>query len=84
MKAMARLFIYGILSALSFGQTQDKIEWGEKFNSHGATLVLREVGRSRIKNQTVVTYNAYAFGLPKDVDVHLVDQASGQRTAGRG
>jgi hypothetical protein len=71
MKTLERLFIYAILVAVSFGQTQDKIEWGEKFNSEGATLVLKESGRIRVKNQTVVAYNAFASGLPKDVEYTL-------------
>jgi len=71
MKSLGRILIYAVLAAVGFGQTQEKIEWGEKFNSDGATLVLKEIGRTRIKNQTVVTYNAYASGLPKDVEYTL-------------
>jgi hypothetical protein len=66
MKTLARLFIYGVLAAVSFGQTQDKIEWGEKFNSAGTTLVLKEAGRNRASGQTVITYNLFVSGLPKD------------------
>lgn len=71
MKTIGRLFTLGVLAAVGFAQTQDKIEWGEKFNSDGATLILKEIGRTRIKNQTVITYNAFASGLPKDVDYTL-------------
>jgi hypothetical protein len=82
MKILARLFIYGVLAAVSFGQTQDKIEWGEKFNSDGARLVLKEMGRTRMNNQTVVTYNAYASGLPKDVDYTLWSRLLGSEPRG--
>jgi hypothetical protein len=79
MKTLGRIFIYAVLAAVGFGQTQDKIEWGEKFNSDGATLVLKEIGRTRIKNQTVVTYNAYASGLPKDVGYTLWTRLVGSK-----
>jgi len=47
------------------------MEWGEKFNSNGATLVLKEAGRSRASGQTVITYKLFASGLPKDVEYTL-------------
>jgi hypothetical protein len=50
---------------------KDKMEWGEEFNSNGATLVLREAGRSRASGQTVITYNLFVSGLPKDVEYTL-------------
>jgi hypothetical protein len=71
MKTIGGLFVFGVWAAVGFAQRQDKIEWGEKFNSDGATLVLKESGRIRVKNQTVITYNAFASGLPKDVEYTL-------------
>lgn len=58
-------------SAVSFGQMKDKVEWGEKFNSSGARLVLKETGRNLANGQTVITYNMFASGLPKDVEYTL-------------
>jgi hypothetical protein len=54
-----------------FAQTEDKMDWGENFNSNGATLVAKEVGRSRVNGQTVITYNLFASGLPRDVEYTL-------------
>lgn len=62
------------LSCFSFtclGQIPDKREWGEKLNSNGARLVLKESGRSRMKGQTVVSYALFASGLPKDIEYAL-------------
>jgi hypothetical protein len=53
------------------GQIKDEIEWGENFNSNGAALVLKEAGRSKATGQTVITYNLFVSGLPKDVDYTL-------------
>ena len=41
-------------------------QWGEKFNSHGAKLTYREIGRTTIQGRTVITYNLFASGIPKD------------------
>jgi hypothetical protein len=41
-------------------------QWGEKFNSPGAKLSYKEIGRARIQGRTVITYNLFASGLPKD------------------
>jgi hypothetical protein len=71
MKTLVALLVCHVLCTASFAQTQDKIDWGEKFNSNGATLVAKEGGRSRVKGQTVVTYNLFASGLPKDVEYTL-------------
>ena len=55
------------LAAPCFAQTvPSRDQWGEKFNSPGAKLSYREVGRSNIQGRTVITYNLFASGLPKD------------------
>jgi len=41
-------------------------QWGEQFNSPGAKLTYKETGRTRIPDRTVITYNLFASGLPKD------------------
>jgi len=41
-------------------------QWGEKFNSPGAKLTYKEIGRTTIQSRTVITYNLFASGLPKD------------------
>ncbi len=50
---------------------QNNIEWGEKFNSPGSALVVKETGRTRANGQTVITYNLFASGLPKDAEYSL-------------
>ncbi len=71
MKALIALLVCCFLSVACLGQMKDKMEWGEKFNSNGATLVLKEAGRSRASGQTVITYNLFVSGLPKDVEYTL-------------
>jgi hypothetical protein len=71
MKNIIALLLCCISSGRCFGQLKGKIDWGEKFNSTAATLVLMEIERARLNGQTVVTYHAYASGLPKDVDYTL-------------
>ena len=70
MKAPA-LVVCCVLSVACWGQTRDSSEWGEKFNSDGATLVLKEAGRNRVGGQTVITYNVFVSGLPDDVEYTL-------------
>jgi hypothetical protein len=41
-------------------------QWGEKFNSPGAKLSYKEIGRAKIQRRTVITYNLFASGLSKD------------------
>jgi hypothetical protein len=41
-------------------------QWGEKFNSPGAKLSYKEIGRTKNQGRTVITYNLFASGLPKD------------------
>ena len=49
------------------GQTvPSRDQWGEKYNSPGATLTYKEIGRARIEGRTVITYNLFASGLPKN------------------
>lgn len=71
MKIPIALLVCWVLSVACLGQTNDKLEWGEKFNSNGASLVLKEAGRNRANGQTVVTYNLFVSGLPKDVEYAL-------------
>lgn len=71
MKTVVGVFMSCILSFAGVGQSSDNIQWGEKFNSTGASLILKESGRSRINGHTVVTYNAFASGLPKGKDYKL-------------
>ena len=40
--------------------------WGETFNSPGAKLSYKEMERTTIQGRTVITYNLFADGLPKD------------------
>lgn len=40
-------------------------QWGERFNSQGAKLTYKELGRTFVSGRTVVTYNLFASGLPK-------------------
>ena len=71
MKTLVALLVCHVLCTVSFAQTQDKMDWGEKFNWNGATLVAIEGGRTRVNGQTVVTYNLFASGLPGDVEYTL-------------
>jgi len=51
----------------SFAQTvPGRDQWGDKFNSPGATLSYKEIGRATIQGATVITYNLFASGLPKE------------------
>jgi hypothetical protein len=71
MKPLTALLVCCVLCTACFAQTEGKMDWGEKFNTNGATLVVKEVGRSRVNGQTVITYNLFASGLPTDVEYTL-------------
>jgi hypothetical protein len=71
MKTVVVLLISCVVCAACVGQSEDKIGWNEKFNSTGAALTIKELGRSRVNGQTMVTYRAFATGLPKDVEYTL-------------
>lgn len=71
MKTLIVLLVCCVLSAACVGQSEEKNVWNEKFNSTGAVLTLKELGRSRVNGQTMVTYHAFATGLPKDVEYTL-------------
>jgi hypothetical protein len=58
-----------VLSLPCWGQTN--AEWGEKYDSPGATMVVKELGRVRTNGQTVVTYHLFVSGLPKDLNYVL-------------
>ena len=54
-------------AAPSFAQTvPSRDQWGEKFNSPGAKLTYKDIGRTTIDGKTVITYNLFASGIPKD------------------
>jgi hypothetical protein len=60
------------MSANSMPQTQAmQNHWDEKFNTPGAKLVLKEIGRDHINGRTLVTYNLFASGLPHDTSYIL-------------
>src|SRR5215471_2644356 len=71
MRLLVLLSICCLSFAVCLGQAPAKLEWGEKFNSPGSQLVLKETGRNRINGQTVVNYSIFASGLPKDLDYTL-------------
>jgi len=60
-----------------FGQTKGNIEWGEKYNSPGATMTVKETGRTRVNGQTVIAYRLFVSGLPKDLDYVLWSKLPG-------
>ena len=51
---------------LATGQVPTREEWGEKFNSVGVKLTHKEIRRATVQGRTVITYNLFASGLPKD------------------
>ena len=56
-----------VSSARSIAQTvPPRDQWGEKFNSPGVVLKYREVARTGVQSTTMVTYNLFASGLPKE------------------
>jgi hypothetical protein len=70
MKTLAAILSCFAMSLACFAQMQD-LKWGEEFNSSGATLLLKEVGRARANGQTVVTYRLFETGLPRDSEYKL-------------
>jgi hypothetical protein len=68
-RLLVALLAYCVLSLPCWGQAN--VEWGEKFNSPGATLVVKETGRVRVNGQTVITYNLFVSGLPKEFQYTL-------------
>ena len=79
MKTLAVLLVCYALRTACLAQTEGQMDWGEKFNSNGATLVVKERGRSRVNGQTVITYNLFASGLPKDVEYTLWTKLVGSK-----
>ena len=71
MRAIVSLLVCSVFSTACVGQIPTQNEWGEKFNSPGASLVLKESGRDRSSGRTVVTYSLFASGMPKDEDYTL-------------
>lgn len=46
-------------------------QWGEKFNTPGAKLTLREIARNQVNGRIVITYNLFVSGLPHDTSYVL-------------
>jgi hypothetical protein len=64
---MFLLLTIATLAAPCFAQnTPRRDQWGERFNSAGAKLSYKEIARTQIQGRTVITYNLFASGLPKD------------------
>lgn len=79
MKLTASIIAFFAISWTCTGQSApDKSQWGEKFNSSGATLVFREIGRGQADGQTVIVYNLFASGLPKNASYRLWTRLVGQ------
>jgi hypothetical protein len=75
----ASIIAFFAISCTCTGQSApDKNQWGEKFNSSGATLVFKEIGRGQANGQTVIIYNLFASGLPKDASYTLWMRLVGQ------
>jgi hypothetical protein len=66
-----------VFSLSCFGQAKDRVAWGEKFNSQGATMTIKENGRTRVNGQTVITYHLFVSGLPNDLDYVLWSKLPG-------
>lgn len=77
MKLLFALLTCGVLSLPCAGQTRGELQWGEKYNSAGATLVVKETARVRTNGQTVITYNLFVSGLPKDLEYTLWSRLPG-------
>lgn len=74
---MIACLVFFVFSAPLLSQVPDKDQWSEKSNSSGATLVLKETGRTQNNGQTVVSYRLFASGLPKDLDYTLLTRLVG-------
>jgi hypothetical protein len=55
-------------------------QWNEQNNSPGATLNYKETGRSLLNGKTVVAYNLFTSGLPRDVQYVLSTAPLGAAT----
>jgi hypothetical protein len=69
-------FACSLLALLSVGPSNaqtvpSRDQWGERFNSAGAKLTYKEIARTKIQGKTIITYNLFASGLPKDKDYVL-------------
>lgn len=61
--ALAALTCLPLCAAQS---TLSRDQWGEQFDSTGAALTYKEVERTKAQGRTVVTYNLFSSGLPRD------------------
>jgi len=59
-------FNHSDLCSISCGTNAPQGRMGEKFNSAGAKLTYKEINRTKMQGRTVITYNLFATGLPKD------------------
>jgi hypothetical protein len=83
MKLSTLGFIFCVFVLACLAQTASMTtQWGEKLNTAGARLVLKEIGRSRVGGQTVVSYRLYASGLPRDLDYTLWTRLPGSEPQG--
>jgi hypothetical protein len=71
------VFVCCALALSCWGQNNDRVQWGEKFNSAGATMVVKEIGRARLNGQTVISYRLFVSGLPKDLEYKLWSRLPG-------
>src|SRR5277367_2931117 len=53
------------------GGTFSNDDWGERFNTAGTKLVIKEAGRSRIEGRTIVVYELFASGFPLNLKYSL-------------
>jgi hypothetical protein len=58
---------------------RQELQWGEKYNSAGAKMELKETGRQRVNGRTVVSYRLYVTGLPKDGEYMLMTRLAGMQ-----
>ncbi len=67
MRKIAACFVVLVIGASSVAQDQIAGgRWGENTTPPNATLVLKESGREKYEGKTVITYNLFAAGFPKD------------------
>jgi hypothetical protein len=58
--------LFGVAADCSAQTAPARDHWGERFSTQGAKLTSRELVRASVSGRTVVTYNLFASGLPKD------------------
>ena len=64
---LAAVFSFPLSTESSQAQTVPSSDhWGETFNTPSAKLSFKEIERATVQGRTVITYNLFASGLPKD------------------